>query len=102
MITKSEARKFLDKLNKGPICFGQFVESHRLCDEISQAELARKMEISRADLCDIEKGSRLARAERAAKFAKVLGYPVNSFVTAALEDQLRKAGLKMRITIIAA
>jgi hypothetical protein len=42
---------------------------------------------------------RLVSAERAAKFAKALGYPVSSFVTAALEDQLRKAGLKMRVTI---
>jgi len=62
MTTKSEARKFLEKLNKGPISFGQLVESHRVCDEISQAELARKMEISRAHLCDIEKG-RLSSAK---------------------------------------
>ena len=102
MATKSEARKFLEKLNHGPITFGQLVESHRLCDEISQAELARKMHISRAHLCDIEKGRRLVSAERAARFAKVLGYPVSSFVTAALEDQLRKAGLKMRVTVEAA
>ena len=102
MTTKSEASKFLEKLNKGPISFGQLFESHRLCEEMSQAELARKMEISRAHLCDIEKGCRLVSAERAAKFAKVLGYPVSSFVTAALEDQLRKAGLKMRVTIDAA
>ena len=102
MTTKSEARKLLEKLNKGSISFGQLVESHRHCDEISQAELARKMGISRAHLCDIEKGRRLVSAERAAKFAKALGYPVSSFVTAALEDQLRKAGLKMRVTIDAA
>jgi transcriptional regulator with XRE-family HTH domain len=102
MSTKSEARKFQEKLNKGPISFGQLVESHRLCDEISQAELARKMNIFRAHLCDIEKGRRLVSAERAAKFAKVLGYPVSSFVTAVLEDQLRKAGLKFRVTIDAA
>ena len=102
MTTKSEARKYLERLNKVPISFGQLLESHRICDEISQAELARKMEISRAHLCDIEKGRRLVSAERAAKFAKVLGYPVSSFVTAALEDQLRKAGLKMRVTVDAA
>jgi len=102
MTIKSEARRFLEKLNKGPISFGQLLESHRVCDEISQAELARKMGISRAHLCDIEKGRRLVSAERAAKFAKALGYPVSSFVTAALEDQLRKAGLKMRVSIDAA
>ena len=43
------------------------MESHRLCDEISQAELARKMHISGAHLCDIGKGRRLVSAERAAR-----------------------------------
>jgi transcriptional regulator with XRE-family HTH domain len=89
MTTKSEARKFLERLNKGPISFGQLVESHRLCDEISQAELARKMGIPRANLCDIEKGRRLVSAERAAKFAKVLGYPVSSFQRKRTYSQFR-------------
>jgi transcriptional regulator with XRE-family HTH domain len=99
---KSEARGFLERLNKGPITFGQLVESHRICAEISQAELARQMGISRQQMSDIEKGRRLVSVERAAKFARVLGYPVSAFVAAALEDQLRTAGLKMRVKLEAA
>jgi hypothetical protein len=55
------------------------------------------MKISRAHPCDIEKGRRTVSAERAAQFARVLGYSVNQFVATALEDQLRKAGLKVRV-----
>jgi transcriptional regulator with XRE-family HTH domain len=92
----------LERLNSGPITFGQLIEAHRSCDEISQAELARRMGMSRAQVCDIEKGRRMVSAERAAQFAKALGYSVPAFVERALEDQLRKSGLKMRVRLEAA
>jgi len=94
---KSDARKFLEGLRGSPLTFGDMIESVRQCDEISQVELARKMEISRAHLCDIEKGRRTVTVERAAQFAKVLGYSVHQFVAVSLEDQLRKAGLKVKV-----
>ena len=94
---KSEARKFLEKLNHGPLTFGQMIESLRRADEVSQVDLAKKMAISRAHLCDIEKGRRTVTIERAAQFAKVLGYSVHQFVALALEDQLKKAGLKVKV-----
>ena len=100
--TKSSATKFLEGLRGGPLTFGRMIESIRLCDEISQVDLARKMKISRAHLCDIEKGRRAVSAERAAEFARVLRYSVNQFVATALEDQLRKAGLKVRVRLDAA
>ena len=100
--SRSPAGQFLEKLNGGPITFGQLVEAHRSCGEISQAELARRMGMSRAQLCDIEKGRRTVSAERAAQFAKVLGYSVPAFVERALEDQLRRSGLKMRVRLEAA
>ncbi len=100
--TKSEAVRFFEKLNGGPLTFGQMIESLRLCDEVSQTALARRMKISRAHLCDIEKGRRTVSAERAAQFARVLGYSVNQFVATALEDQLRKAGLNVRVQLDAA
>lgn len=94
---KSDARSFLETLRGGPLSFGKMIESLRAADEISQTELAKKMHISRAQLCDIEKGRRTVTVERAARFAKVMGYSVNQFVAVALEDQLRKAGLKAKV-----
>lgn len=104
MTTKrlSQAKTVLKKLRGGPLSFGQMIESIRLCDEVSQAELARKLQISRAQLCDIEKGRRTVTPERAAAFAKVLGYSVNQFVSVALEEQLERAGLAYRVELKAA
>ena len=94
---KSNARKYLESLRGGPITFGEMIESLRQADEISQNALAKKMHISRAHLCDIEKGRRVVTVERAAQFAKIMGYSVNQFVATALEDQLRKAGLNAKV-----
>jgi len=78
------------------------IASVRVVDEIPQAELARRVGISRANLCDIEKGRRSVTVKRAAQFARILGYSVNQFVAVAVEDQLRKAGLKVRVRLEAA
>ena len=97
-----EAENFLNKLRKEPLTFGTMIHSLRECDEISQAELARKVRISRANLCDIEKERRTVSPAMAAKFARVMGYSVNQFVALALQDQLRKAGLKLKVDLKAA
>jgi plasmid maintenance system antidote protein VapI len=86
----------------GPLTFGKMIESIRTADEITQANLARMMGISRAHLCDIEKGRRVVRPERAARFASALGYSVNQFVAVAVEDELRRAGLHVRVRLDAA
>lgn len=99
---KSDAKRFLQGLRGGPLSFGRMIASIRLADEISQAELARRMGISRANLCDIEQGRRGVTVERAAQFARVLGYSVNQFAAVAVEDQLRKAGLKVKVHLVAA
>jgi len=94
---KSDAKRFLEGLRGGPLTFGRMIESIRAADEISQATLAKRMKISRAHLCDLEKGRRTVTVERAAQFAGVLGYSVHQFVATALQDQLRKAGVSGRV-----
>ena len=101
-IKKSKARKYLNKITKKPLTFGALIESIRKCDEMSQVAMAEKLKISRSHLCDIEKGRRLVSAERAAHFAKVLGFSVNQFVALAIEDSLHKLGLNLKVTIEAA
>ncbi|WP_413294158.1 helix-turn-helix domain-containing protein [Bdellovibrio sp. HCB185ZH] len=96
-IKKSPARKYLEKSNDGPITFGQLISSLRKSDEISQVELAERLKISKAHLCDIEKGRRTVSIERAIEFAEVMGYNSISFATRVFEDQARSAGLKVRI-----
>ncbi len=103
MTTKNvDAYEFLKKLNKGPLTFGQMIEALRKCDEIAQTDLARKVGISRAYLCDIEKERRTVSPALAAKLAKAMKYSVEHFVSVALRDQLRKAGLRLKIHLEAA
>jgi transcriptional regulator with XRE-family HTH domain len=98
----SSARKYLASLRGGPLTFGRLIESTRACDEISQIELAKQVGVSRAYLCDIEKGRRNVSPELAARFATKLGYSVNQFVALAVEDQLKKAGFAFKVKLEAA
>jgi len=102
MSTKNNAIEYIDKLRGGPLTFGEMIHSLRMADEVSQVALAKKVGLSRAHLCDIEKGRRSVSAKIAVKFAKALGYVKEQFVAVALEDQLRRAGMKFKVKLEAA
>ena len=68
-------------------------------DELSQVDFARKLKISRANLCDLEKDRKLVSPERAAKFARILKVPETALVRLALQDLLRAAHLNYRVEI---
>ena len=88
-----EAGPFLEKL-VGPLTFGMFVRAARTRLDITQAEAARRLGVSRAMLCDIEKERQPVSVELARKIAKRLGDSEALAVECCLNDQLRKA--KMR------
>ena len=91
--------KFLDDLVGGPLTFGGAVRSARELIGISQAELARRMGVGRQSVCDIEKGRALVSVDKAAKFAEALGHNEKLFVRLALQDQVVKAGLKLKVSV---
>lgn len=99
---KSNAMMFLDKVIGTPISIGSTLESIRLSEESSQVMFAKKLKISQAHLSQIEKGIKSVSPERAKKFANILGYSEVTFVELAIQDQLKKAGIKMRIHLEAA
>ena len=96
---KSEAIRFLEKLNDGPLTIGIMLDSHCKCEEISQAELARQLGITRQHLCNIIHGDKMVSPGRAAKFAQILGLAEKLWIKVALEDQLRSDGLHYTVTI---
>ncbi len=107
MTTKSKSQKrrtraFLEGLTGGPLTFGTLLASIRDGEEMSQAAFARKLGVSRSHLCDIEKGRKSVGPGRAARFAKLLGYPQESFVALALQAQVEEAGLRLNVTVEAA
>ncbi|MBF0361138.1 MAG: helix-turn-helix domain-containing protein [Oligoflexia bacterium] len=96
---KSAALKFLEDISGGPLTLGALLESIRKGEETSQMEFAALLKISKSHLCDIEKGRKYVTPERAARFAKLLGYSAELFVRLSLQEQVDKAGLKYNIKL---
>jgi transcriptional regulator with XRE-family HTH domain len=78
---------------QGPVSFGELIRSLRISDEVSQTDLAENLGISKQHLSAIEKGRKAVSPAQAAKFAEAMGYPADQFVVAAIEDELREAGV---------
>lgn len=83
----------------GPQTFASMLEAHRISDEVSQKNLAKKLGISQSSLCDLEKGRKIPSPKRAAQIAEALGYPSELWVLTALQDQLNEAGIKLKLAV---
>ena len=99
---KSAASKFMETLTKGPLTVGEVLRSLRKSDELTQEVFAEALGISKQHLCDIEKGRKVVSPSRAAVFAKKLGQSPTFFIQLALQEELRTAGLKLKIKVEAA
>lgn len=99
---KSDASRFLSKLTGGPVTIGKLLESIRLGEGLTQPQFAKNLGISKSHLNDIEKGKKSVSPERAARFAKLLGYSEERFVTLSLQALLDEAGLNFTVDLKAA
>ena len=99
---RSEAMKLLEEISGGPLTLGRAIESIRKVQELSQNECAGKLGVSKSHLCDVEKGRKTVSPERAAKWARALGYPESVLVRLAIQGELDAAGLKYKVDIEAA
>lgn len=97
-----DALEFLDELIGEPLTFGTLMSTIRACEEMSQAAFAEKLGVSRSHICDIERGAKVVSPARAAKFARILGYPESQFVRLALQALVEDAGLKMIVSVAVA
>jgi transcriptional regulator with XRE-family HTH domain len=98
----TNARKYLEELTGGPLTFGRMIESTRLGEHASLEAFARRLGVSRAHLCDIEKGRRAVSVERAAEWARKLGYLEAQYVALALQAEVTAAGLDLKVKVEAA
>lgn len=96
------AIKILDEIIGEEENFGRMIQAFRQAENLTQVQFAKKLEISKQHLCDIEKGRKLVSPERAARFAEILGYSQKGFVALALQDVLTSGGLKYRVRLEAA
>ena len=100
--TSVKARPLLEELMGQPLSLGGFLEAIRIGEEQSLAAFAARLGIARGNLCDIAKGRRRVSLDRAAAWAKLLGYADWQFVALALQDEVRAAGLKIKVSVRAA
>jgi transcriptional regulator with XRE-family HTH domain len=90
---------FLESLTKKNLTFGKLLWSIRECEEMSQADFAKLLRVSRQYLCDIERGRRIVSTKTAAAFANKLGYSPLQFIRLTIQDDLNKNGLHFHIEI---
>ena len=55
--------------------------------------------VGRQSVCDVEKGRALVSVEKATRFAAVLEHNEKLLVRLALQDQVAKAGLKLKVSV---
>lgn len=98
-IKKSAAMKSLEKIAGESLSLGSAIRAIRVCDEMTLVNFAKKLKITTSHLCDIEKRRKTVSPERAARFAKILGYSAEQFVRLALQDLLDKQDIHMQVSV---
>ena len=87
-------KSFKSKLDKevGPLSFALFMRVARNLLGLTQDEFGKLIGLSRANVCDIEKGRHLVSTELAVKVAKKVKLSEKMALQACLQDQVNKAG----------
>ena len=97
-MTIKEANKVFEKAH-GPFSFATFMLGARTTLGLTQVEMAHKLGISKAALCEIEKGRTFVSPEAAVRYAKKAGFSQTVALEACFQDQLRRAKIKKRVRI---
>ncbi len=101
MSTKKTVKSDAVFKNLKPLSFGEVLRAWRLSEEQSLSAMATTLGISRANLCDIEKGRKIPTPARALRIAKKLGMQETHVVELVLQDMLRKDKINMTISVAA-
>lgn len=90
--------KILEKKSE-PVTFARYMKSMRAERDMTQTEMADFLKISKSSLCKIENGRQIVNIKLAVKLAKKAGFSEVLAVQYVLNDSLRRAGLKMTVTV---
>ncbi len=101
MRTEKRISNYSAELRKkyGRVTFGRFLMAWRESEQMTQAEFARKLKLSSANLCDLEQGRRVPSPSRARAIARKLGLAEKGIVAMALEDGLHRDGLNYTVEL---
>ena len=94
-----KTQETLEKISGKKLTLANTIWAIRECEEMTQTDFAKLLGVSRQYLCDIEKGRKAVSPKFAEEFAIRLGYSCEQFVRLALQDELRRDGLKYEIEL---
>ena len=80
------------------VSLGEFLRVHRLGEELSQVEVARFLGISKQRLSDIEHDRFAVSIKLAKELARKLDLPPEWLVKLALQDQIKKERLSLKVS----
>ena len=83
----------------GPMTVGRFLTAWRKAEGLSQRDFAKVLDISPANLCDIEKGRKGIGLYKATEIAKRIGYSPTVLVEMALQELLADEGLEYTVQV---
>jgi len=95
---KTHGLKDLEK-RLGKLSVGEFLRTWRETEEMTLKDFGKRVGLSIANLCDIEKGRKGVSPEKAEQIAKALGVPPALLVRLSIEESLQAAGLRYKIEI---
>ena len=87
--------KTLEKITGEKLTLGRLIWAIRQSDEITQVAFAKKLAISKQQLCDIEHNRKPISPKLAAAYAERLGYPKDQFIRLCLQEMVDKAKLNI-------
>ena len=96
-----DAREYFERKH-GRMTLGRALRAMRSLNDLTLTECAKKLGVSVQHLSDVERDRRAVSAERAARWARALGFPESPFVELALQAELDQAGIKLRVRVEAA
>ena len=96
MSTKKCAKTLLEK-NVGPVTFGMFLRVARDNLEMTQAEMAKELGVTRSAICEIEKGRHLVSPKLAVEIAKKAKLSQKQAVRLCLQDRLNRDKINLVI-----
>lgn len=77
---------------------GDFLKNYRLGEELSQVEFAKVLGLSKQRLCDLEHDRTNVSIQLCKEFAEILDLPAEWLVKLALQHQIDKEGLKLKVS----
>lgn len=97
----TNARKYLEQL-VGRMSLGKAIRAIRQGEGESQIDFAKRLDVSKQYLCDLEHDRKIVSAKKAKQFATILGYPIEQFIALAIQDSLEHDGIHMLVEVKAA